>query len=159
MTDEQRLEEKLRRVEALLRRPGTDGERDAATRARQRLLDRLGQRGGDDSPFGRRRDEEPLFGQRRQHPQEDALVEMRFSVTDEWARRLLLALLRHHGFKPYRRGGQRRTTILAQMSRRFADEVLWPEFEQLHFQMATEFERYTASVEQAIKARPRPAAR
>lgn len=42
-----------------------------------------------------------------------------------------MALCRRYGIKPYRYRGQRRTTLMARVSRRFVDETLWPEYEQL----------------------------
>lgn len=107
---EQQLIEKLRRIEALFARPGTAGEREAAARARERILQRLG-----DAHPSRTAPEEPL-------------VEYRFSLADPWSRRLLHALLARHGIKVYRRRGQRSSTVLARVSRRFVDEQLWPEF-------------------------------
>jgi hypothetical protein len=41
MSDEQRLMEKLRAIEALAAGTTSDGERDAASRARERILERL----------------------------------------------------------------------------------------------------------------------
>jgi len=120
VNDRQRLMEKLRRIEALCARPGTEGERLAATRARERLLARLGQT-----------------------PREEPLIEMRFRVTNEWSRRLMLALLHKHGLRPYRRAGQRQNTITVRTTTNFAYDVLWPEFERLDRRMQGQFDSYT----------------
>ena len=54
-----------------------------------------------------------------------------FRTADMWSRRLLVALLRRYGISPYRYARQRRTTIMAKVSKRFIDETLWPEFSEL----------------------------
>lgn len=107
--EEKRLIEKLRKIEALFARAGSAGERAAAEDARDRIrrrLDRL---------------------ERAERP-----VEYRFSLPDAWSKSLFLALLRRYGIAPYRHAGQRRTTVMARVTRTFAEDVLWPEFQQLH---------------------------
>jgi hypothetical protein len=107
VTDERQLIEKLRRIEALFARPGTDGEKAAAAEAAERIRARLDEVTKLDPP-----------------------VEFRFTVADGWSRKLLLALLRRYGIEPYRYRNQRRTTVRARVSRRFVEETLWPEFEE-----------------------------
>lgn len=107
-SDEARLIEKLRAIEALYARPGSPGERIAAGNARERILERL-----------------------REVAEADPPVEYRFSMGDLWARRVFVALLRRYDITPYRRRGQRYTTVMAKVSKRFVDETLWPEFEAL----------------------------
>ena len=106
--DEARLIEKLRAIEALHARPGTEGERAAAANARQRILERLRELADADPP-----------------------EEYRFSMADMWSRRVFLALLRRYDIQPYRYRGQRRTTVMAKVSKGFVDETLWPEFQAL----------------------------
>ena len=67
----------------------------------------------------------------REVAQQDPPVEYRFSTADAWSRRLLVALLRRHGVQLYRYRSQRRATVMARVSRRFVDETLWPEYEEL----------------------------
>lgn len=107
--DEQRLFEKLRRIEALFAGATTEGERLAADAARERIRERL----------------QALSGTEK-------AVEHRFSLRDTWSRRIFVALLRRYGIEPYRLPGQRYTTVMAQVSARFVDETLWPEFLQIH---------------------------
>lgn len=109
LTDEQRLIEKLHRIEALFARPGTPGEKAAAAGAAERLRARL-----------------------RQVAAVEPSVEHRFSMPDGWSRRLLVALLRRYGIEPYRYRSQRRTTVMARVSERFVQETLWPEFTELN---------------------------
>ena len=108
VTDEQRLIEKLRRIEALFERAASDGERVAAGVAAGRLRDRLAQA----------RDEE--------------LLEFKFSLPDAWAKALFIALLRRSGVDPYRYSGQRRTTVMARAPKDLINEEIWPEFQELH---------------------------
>jgi hypothetical protein len=139
-TDERDLIEKLRRIEALYSRPGTDGEREAAARARDRILSRL----------------KESRAPRTEAPPQSAIdpeIEYRFSLVDPWSRRLLMALLRHHGVVPYRRPGQRRTTIRARVSRRFVDQVLWPEFCEFEKELREYFDQCTDRIiEQALRS-------
>jgi len=106
--DEARLLEKLRAIEALYARPGTEGERVAAKNARDRILERLGEMAETDPP-----------------------IEYQFSMADMWSRRVFVALLRRYDIRPYRYGRQRHTTVMAKVSKGFLDETLWPEFEAL----------------------------
>lgn len=103
--DEQALLEKLRKIEALIAKPGTAGEGMAAAEARQRLLDRLAEI-------------------RKSNPAR----EYSFSMPDVWSNRLFHALLRRYGLKPYRYRGQRRTTVMVRVPKIFVDETLWPEY-------------------------------
>jgi hypothetical protein len=108
MTTEAELKAKLRKIEALFAGAATAGERDAAQAARERIQVKL-------------RDFES-----RERP-----VEMRFTLGDGWNLKLFLALCRRYGLKPYRKHGQRRTTVMLNIVHSFADDILWPEFTQL----------------------------
>lgn len=106
--DEATLRTRLERIEALFAGATTPGERVAAGEAKRRILERLASLVRQDPP-----------------------IEMRFTLTDVWARKLLLALLRRYELQPYRRRGQRYTTVMVRAPRRFVEETLWPEYEQL----------------------------
>jgi hypothetical protein len=118
--DEARLVEKLRKIEALFAGATTDGERVAAAEARRRIQARLAELAASDPP-----------------------VEFQFRVEDEWSKKVLLALLRRYGVEPYRYRGQRRTTVMARISRRFATETLWPEFTEVSELLRTHLEDVT----------------
>ena len=105
--DEVKLIEKLRLIEALYAGATTEGEKVAAERARNRILERI-----------------------KQWEEEDPPVEYRFSMADLCSRKVFVALLRRYGIRPYRYSGQRYTTVMAKVSKRFVDETLWPEFQQ-----------------------------
>lgn len=121
--EEQELIAKLRKIEQLFARPGTDGERQAAQHASNRLRARL----------------EAL------EPREPA-IEYRFSLSDAWSRALFVALLRRHGLHPYRYPGQRRTTVMVRVARSFLDHTLWPEFGQAQAVLHEHFEAVTRRV-------------
>jgi hypothetical protein len=105
---EARLLEKLRAIEALFAGATTDGERVAAGEARKRIQLRL-----------------------KMIEEEDPPVEYKFRIADGWSAKLFMALCRRYDIKPYRYRGQRRTTLMAKVSKRFVNETLWPEYEQL----------------------------
>ena len=108
MTSEQELRDKLRKIEALFGGASTHGERMAAMAARDRILERL-----------------------KAFEAQERPVEMKFTLGDGWHLRLFLALCRRYGLKPYRRHGQRRTTVMLLVVPSFVDELLWPEYNQL----------------------------
>ena len=125
--DEARLIEKLRKIEALFAGAATDGERQAAAEARDRIRARLVAVAAEDPP-----------------------VEYRFTVTDQWSRRLLVALLKRYGLRPYRYPRQRHTTVMAKVPARFVDETLWPEFESLWSELQTWLSEATARVVRVV---------
>ncbi len=85
MTQEHRLLERLRLIEALHAGAATPGERDAAANARERIKARLA----------------------ALQKNSDPPVEFSFKLRDRWSHRLLVALLRRYGIAPYRFRGQR----------------------------------------------------
>ena len=107
--NEQELISKLRRVEALFARAGTEGERVAAAEAKGRLRARL-----------------------RAFEPPEPLVEFRYCLGNTWSRRLFVSLLRRHGLRPYRYRRQRRTTVMVRVTRSFNDRVLCPEYKKLN---------------------------
>jgi tRNA nucleotidyltransferase (CCA-adding enzyme) len=108
MIDERQLLEKLRSIERLHAGATTPGERMAAANARERIRRRLEEAARLDPP-----------------------VEYQFRMADMWSRRLFVALLRRYGIQPYRYRRQRHTTVMARVPKRFLDETLWPEFQEL----------------------------
>lgn len=123
MTEEQRLIEKLRRIEQLYSGTTSVGEREASAQALKRVRQRL----------------EAI-------QQQDPPVEYRFTLADSWSRRLLLALLRRYGIRPYRYYRQRHTTVMVRVSQQFVDEILWPEFEALQDTLCTYLDQVTNRV-------------
>ncbi len=122
-SDEERLRAKLERIEALFAGAATAGERNAAAEARARIRSRL------------------HVVERESPP-----IEYRFSLSDVWARKLFLALLRRYDLDPYRYPGQRRTTVMVRVPKRFVDETLWPEFKALSETLRTYLDEVTERV-------------
>ncbi len=107
--NEPEVRAKLRKIEALFARAGTDGERVAAEAAAERIRARLGEYQDTEGP-----------------------IDMKFSLRDVWSRQLFVALSRRYGLKPYRYPRQRRTTVMLSAPERFINETLWPEFQELN---------------------------
>ena len=107
--NERELIEKLRLVENLFAGAATEGERDAAANAIDRIRRRL-----------------------EEMERTDPAVEYKFSLRDMWARRLFVALLRRYGIRPYRYPRQRYTTVMVKVPASFVEKVLWPEFKELN---------------------------
>jgi hypothetical protein len=128
--DESRLLEKLEKIEALFAGATTDGERVAAGEARRRILHRLA--------------EVRVL---------DPAIEYKFSLGDTWSRRVFLALCRRYELAPYRRRGQRHTTVMLRVPARFVDETLWPEYVQLSETLRSYLEEVTQRVvDQVLQA-------
>ena len=123
MTTEAELKEKLRKIEALFAGAYTPGERSAAQAASERIRAKLKAMEGQESP-----------------------IEMKFTMGDGWNHRLFLALCRRYGLKPYRKHGQRRTTVMLRVVGSFVDEILWPEFTQLAEALGAYLEEATARI-------------
>jgi hypothetical protein len=108
LTAEQHLREKLRKITALFEGAATIGEREAAAAAIQRIRQAL-----------------------NTAVKTQPLPETKFSLVDQWQRRLFMALCRRYGLEPYRYKGQRHTTVMVRAPRTFVDNTLWPEYIEL----------------------------
>ena len=108
MTLEEELRLKLRRIEALFAGATTEGERMAAFAAMERIRKRLHET------------------ERVERP-----VELKFTLADEWSRKLFVALCKRYGLRPYRYKRQRFTTIMVRAPQSFLMGTLWPEFQQI----------------------------
>lgn len=107
LSDEERLLQKLQRLEALFAGAYADGERAAAANAIDAIRARLEQLRDSDPP-----------------------IEYAFKLQDQWSRKLMLALLRRYGIEPYRYSRQRHTTVMAKVPESFVRQTLWPEFQE-----------------------------
>ncbi len=121
--NERELIEKLIKIEALFAGAATRGERDSAELARERILRRL-----------------------REVTVEDPPVEFKFTFSDQWNRRVFVALLRRYDLRPYRYYRQHHTTVMVKVSKRFVDETLWPEFLKLSDQLEQYIEKTTERI-------------
>jgi hypothetical protein len=106
--DERDLRDKLRRIEALFAGATTDGERMAAAAAMQRIRSRL-----------------------HEAEKVERASEFKFTLADEWSRKLFVALCRRYGLSPFRYKRQRLTTVMIWAPKSFVDGTLWPEFQAL----------------------------
>ena len=122
MSDEDRLREKLRAIEALFAGATTDGERDAAGAARQRIVDRI----------------------EREHA--ERIVVWRFTGLDTWQQRLLRALSARYGLRPFRYARERRTTVNVRAPEAFLRDVFTPEFERMSETLHAHLEGVAARV-------------
>lgn len=123
MSLEQELRDKLRRIEALYAGATTPGERTAAAAALDRIRKRLEEAGRVETP-----------------------IEYKFTMSDEWSRKLFVALCRRYGLKPYRYTRQRYTTVMVRAPKSFIDKTLWPEFQEIQ----TALQRYLLEVTNRI---------
>lgn len=117
------LLDKLRKIERLYAGATTPGEKDAAADAIARIKRRLAEIAKTDKP-----------------------IEYRFRLTDDWSKKLFIALLRRYEINPYRYARQRRNTVMARVPRSFVDETLWPEFMELSKVLKTYLDEMTERV-------------
>lgn len=125
--DEDRLIEKLRLIEAVFAGATTAGEKVAAERARNRILEKL-----------------------KRLEKEVPSAEYRFTMADMWSRKVFVTLLRRYGLRPYRYKRQRYTTVMARVPKRFVDETLWPEFLEISETLRTYLADMTDRVVQQV---------
>lgn len=98
------LLEKIRKIEALIEGAKTEGEKKAAISARNRLdKKRL-------EALGSEKKEYALYTQ------------------DNWHKKLLLAICRKYGIRPYRYRRQKYTTVMVNINEDFLNNVLWKEY-------------------------------
>jgi hypothetical protein len=108
MTDETQLRDKLHKIEALFAGAATPGERQAAGAAAERIRQRL---------------------RTAEHAEPE--IELRYSIPDQWQRRLFTALCRRYGLKPFRYARMKRQSIVVKGPRSFLEHTLWPQFAEL----------------------------
>lgn len=96
--------DKLAKIEALIQRASSDGERQAAELAKERVLAKISL---DDS---------------------SRPIEYKVSLGSPWEKRLFVALCNKHGFQTYRYQRQKYTTARLRISKNMMEEVLWPDY-------------------------------
>lgn len=99
------LIERIKKIEALIIGASTEGEKKAAESAKERIL--------------------------RKYPEIEIHknpLEYRLSTDNEWNKKLLLALCRKYGIKPYRYHRQKYTTVMVNINEEFLNNVLWKEY-------------------------------
>jgi len=123
LTGEQQLREKLRKITALFEGAATEGERQAAAAAIERIRRALG-------------------ASAKSQP----LPEIKFTMADQWQRRLFYALCRRYGLEPYRYKGQRYNTVIVRAPQSFVNNTLWPEYLELQAALHTWLDRITEKI-------------
>ncbi|MEM9984709.1 MAG: hypothetical protein AAF804_06405 [Bacteroidota bacterium] len=98
------LLDKIRKIEALIEGAKTEGERNAAISAKNRIHEKL----------------------LKSQPIE--LKEYALYTQGNWHKKLLLAICRKHGIRPYRYKRQKYTTVMVRINEKFLNDVLWPEY-------------------------------
>ncbi len=96
------IADKIRKIEALIVGAKSDGERQAAEFAKQRLQEKISA--------------QP--------------IEYTVRLNSPWKKRLFVAICRKHALHAYRYMRQKHTTTMIRVSQPFMDSVLWPEFKK-----------------------------
>jgi hypothetical protein len=123
MLSEDRLREKLRKIEALYAGATTAGEKSAAGAAAERI----------------RRQFEAAS-------QKERAEEFKFSIPDPWSRQLFIALCRRYGIKPFRNTRMHRQTVMVRAPASFVQMTLWPEFEELSHALTAHLDEITRKI-------------
>lgn len=92
--------EKIQKVEALIERAGTEGKRQAAIQAKERL--------------------------EKLKPKDD--IEYTIRTEDLWHKKLFVAICHKYKLKTYRYYRQKYTTVMVWISKELLDKVVWPEY-------------------------------
>src|SRR3989344_7559332 len=92
--------ERMNKIEALIERAGTGGERQSAILAKERLL---------------------------KHKSEEE-IEYTIHTNDMWHKKLFNAVCHNHNREPYRYYRQKYTTVMVRINKTYLDETLWPEY-------------------------------
>lgn len=94
------ISDKIRKIEALIAGAKSDGERQAAEFARQRLQEKI--------------TAQPM--------------EYTVRLRSRWEKKLFVAICSKHGLRTYRYMRQKYTTAMVRVAKPFMDLVLWPEY-------------------------------
>ena len=101
------LLDRIKKIEALISGASTDGEKNAAVTAKARILKKYPELEIHRNP-----------------------VEYRLSTNSAWNKKLLLAICRKYGVKPYRYHRQKYTTVMVNINEEFLTKVLWKEYQE-----------------------------
>lgn len=123
MHSEDRLREKLRKIEALYSGAATAGEKAAAGAAAERIRH--------------------LFAAASKT---ETAEEFKFSISDPWSRQLFIALCRRYGLRPFRYARMHRQTVMVRAPASFVRATLWPEFEDLSQALTAHLDEITRKI-------------
>ena len=96
------LADKIRKIEALIAGAKSEGERQAAELAKQRIQGKV----------------------------ESKPIEYTVRVASFWGKQLFRAICHKHRLQTYRYARQKYTTTMVRTSKSFMDSVLWPEYKK-----------------------------
>lgn len=100
------LHAKIKKIEALIAGAKSDGGRQAAALARNRILERV------------------------QEEKATQPIEYTVPLGNPWKKKLFVALCNKHNLRTYRYKRQKYTTTMLRACPTFVDNVLWPEFKK-----------------------------
>ena len=100
------LHDKIKKIEALIAGAKSDGERQAAALAKNRILERF------------------------QVEVAAKPVEYTVPLGNHWKKKLFVALCSKHQLRTYRYKRQKYTTAMVRANPTFMEEILWPEFKK-----------------------------
>lgn len=123
MNSEDRLREKLRKIEALYAGAATAGEKAAADAAADRIRQQF-----------------------RSAGQTERAEDYKFSLPDPWSRQLFIALCRRYGLRPFRYPRMHRQTVMVRAPASVIQTVLWPEFEELNEALTSHLHEITERI-------------
>ena len=101
------LLDRIKKIEALIAGASTDGEKNAGESAKERILKKYPELEIHKDP-----------------------VEYRLSTNSQWNKKLLIAICRKYGVKPFRYHRQKYTTVMVRINTKFLNQVLWKEYEE-----------------------------
>lgn len=96
---------RIKKIESLISGATTEGERKAAISAKERVIEK--------------------------YPEVEInknSKEYAFYTSDTWHKKLLLAICRKYGVKPYRYHRQKYTTVMMNINEKFLENVIWKEY-------------------------------
>ncbi len=99
------LLDKIKKIEALISGAKTDGEKNAAILAKGRILEKF-----------------PELEINKN------IKEFALYTSNTWHKKLLIAICRKYGIKPYRYYRQKHTTVMVKINTDFLNNVLWKEY-------------------------------
>ncbi|MEQ8238735.1 MAG: hypothetical protein RIA69_05955 [Cyclobacteriaceae bacterium] len=114
---------KISKIEALILGASTNGEKNAALSAKERILNK-----------------HPHLEIHRE-PKEYSL-----QTSGEWNKKLLIAICRKYGVKPYRYKRQKYTTVMVNINEDFLNEILWKEYTEYSNHLNRLIEEITESL-------------
>lgn len=98
--------DKLAKIEALIEKASTEGERTAALAAKERIICK--------------NQIQAVYAQ--------PVIEYKISLHSTWEKYLFNSLCRKHGLESYRYFRQKYTTTNVKTTKAFMDKILWPEY-------------------------------